>query len=79
LTVITHVRREGGKLIVRGTSSDNGDLAKVVVNGKTATGVGEWQVVLDATEKGPVKLKAHAEDARGNIEKTPHEMTIVLR
>src|SRR5207302_11088597 len=37
VTVITHLARlAGDKLVVRGTTSDNGDVRKVVVNGREA-------------------------------------------
>src|SRR5262249_28042738 len=35
-TVITHVRRSGGKIAVRGTTADNGNVTKVIVNGREA-------------------------------------------
>ncbi|HZT82665.1 MAG TPA: G8 domain-containing protein, partial [Gemmataceae bacterium] len=71
-TVITHVRRGGdGKLIVRGTTSDNGPVKRVLVNGKEARALAgnfaEWEVVLDRA----AKVTAHAEDAAGNVEKRP--------
>jgi hypothetical protein len=74
-TVITHVsRRAPGKLLVRGTTADNGVVKRVVVNGKeaqaTAANFAEWQITLDAT--GPLRLEAHAEDAAGNVEPRPH-------
>jgi hypothetical protein len=76
-TVITSVRRLAiGKLAVRGTTSDNGAVARVLVNGQEARAVApnfaEWEVVLAGVAPGEVKLTAHAEDAAGNVEKTPH-------
>jgi hypothetical protein len=45
----------------------------VVVNGREAKAAApnfaEWQVELEA---GEPTLTAHAEDAAGNVEKTPH-------
>src|SRR5262249_53795317 len=35
-TVVTHVRREGTRCVVRGTTADNGVVKRVVVNGKEA-------------------------------------------
>jgi hypothetical protein len=71
-TVITHTTKKDGKLIVRGTTADNGSVKRVVVNGAeakaTAANFAQWEVTLGtATE-----LKAHAEDAAGNVEKTAH-------
>jgi hypothetical protein len=79
-TVITHVRRSSGKLIVGGTTSDNGTVKRVRVNGVEARAVrenfAEWEAVLDAPRRGEVKLTAHAEDAAGNIEKLAHERRV---
>jgi hypothetical protein len=76
VTVITHVSRAEGKLVVRGTASDNGTVKKVLVNGREAHALGsdfaEWRVVLEDSGSGEVRLEAHAEDAEGNIERTPH-------
>jgi hypothetical protein len=82
-TVITHVgRAEGGKVVVRGSTSDNGTIKTVRVNGREARSVGanfaEWEVVLDDVRSGELKLEAQAEDAAGNIEKRPHVLTVKL-
>jgi hypothetical protein len=75
-TVITHVRRTGNTVIVRGTAADNGVVSKVVVNGEEARALSpnfaEWEVVLRNLKPGELKLSAHAEDAAGNVEKRPH-------
>ena len=75
VTVITHVFATGDKISVRGMTADNGDVKKVLVNGKeakaTRTNFAEWEVVVDAIKPG-AKLSAHSEDTAGNIEKTPH-------
>jgi hypothetical protein len=81
VTVITHVRRtEGNKVIVRGTTSDNGTIKRVVVNGKEARPIGanfaEWELVLEGVPSGAVECQAHAEDAAGNVEKRPHRVVI---
>ncbi|MGE3809442.1 MAG: G8 domain-containing protein, partial [Gemmataceae bacterium] len=74
-TIITHVRKQNGKLIVRGTAADNGTIRRVLVNGKEAKAVdanfATWEVVLDGK---PAKLSAHAEDEAGNVEKLVHEL-----
>ena len=79
-TVITHVSRQGNKVIVRGSTSDNGTVKRVVVNGKPARALAanfaEWEVVLDAAAKGELKIRAHAEDATGNVEKRPHVVVV---
>jgi hypothetical protein len=70
-TVITSVSKKDGKLVVRGTASDNGTVKRVTVNGKEARSVAgnfaEWEIALDSANE----LKAHSEDAQGNVEKTP--------
>ncbi len=74
-TVITHVERKGAKVLVRGTTADNGEVKKVTVNGRPARAVranyAEWEIELEvAAVKG--ELRAHAEDAAGNVERRPH-------
>jgi hypothetical protein len=75
-TIITHVLRQmDGKVLVRGTTADNGVVKKVTVNGQAARsrrdGFAEWEVVLEARQAGK-RVQAHAEDATGNVEKRPH-------
>jgi hypothetical protein len=72
-TVITSVRPAGGgRLVVRGTTSDNGAVRRVLVNGREARAVApnfaEWEAVVDAGGS----VSAHAEDAAGNVEPRPH-------
>ena len=54
----------GGKLLVRGVTSDNGVVKRVVVNGqearKLSANFAEWEVVLDGGNRG-----AEADGARG--------------
>jgi hypothetical protein len=78
-TVITHVAQpSAGKLLVRGTTADNGTVKRVVVNGRdakaTAPNFAEWEVTLEAS--GKTRLQAHAEDAAGNIEPRPHVIAV---
>ena len=79
-TVITHIGQPApGKLLVRGTTTDNGTVKKVLVNGRqakaTAGNFAEWEIVLEAAQPGETKLTAHAEDAVGNVEKLPAART----
>ncbi|HEV3439576.1 MAG TPA: G8 domain-containing protein [Gemmata sp.] len=78
-TVITRVIRADGKVTVRGTTSDNGAVKRVLVNGREATATApnfsEWEIVLDAAS-GPLKIEARAEDVAGNVEKTPMTITV---
>jgi hypothetical protein len=82
-TVITHVTARPGKVTVRGTTSDNGKVVKVQVNGRPARALAanfaEWEVVLDGVKPGELKLSAQAEDAAGNVEKRPHVVTVAIR
>ncbi len=49
------------------------------MNGKEATAIApnffEWEIELDAAS-GPIKIEAGAEDAPGNIEKTPMTLSV---
>lgn len=77
-TVITHLdRTDGGPVRVRGTTSDNFMVKRVVVNGREARvlrpNFAEWEIELPA---GEVKVSAHAEDAAGNVEAHPHTVTV---
>ena len=71
-TVITSVVRAKGKVTVRGTCADNGTVKKVKVNGQeakeTSANFAEWEVILQGEAK---RIEAFAEDAAGNVEKTP--------
>jgi hypothetical protein len=80
-TVITFASRRGdGSALVRGTTSDNGPVRRVVVNARDAKPVrenfSEWEIVLEGMQKGEIRLSAHAEDAAGNIEAHPHEVAL---
>src|SRR5205823_9633663 len=62
LTVITHVGRREGKMVVRGTATDNGTIRRVLVNGREAQALApnfaEWEVVLDTAGSGEVQVTA---------------------
>ncbi len=79
-TVITRVIRNGGSAVVRGVTADNGKVVKVTVSGRaakaTAPNFAEWEVVLYHLPPGELKLEAGAEDAAGNVEKTPMVLTV---
>jgi hypothetical protein len=76
-TIITHVRRQDGKVVVRGTTADNGEVKRVVINGQEARALrpnfAEWEIVL--ADPGET-LSAHAEDAAGNIESRAHRIAV---
>jgi hypothetical protein len=75
-TIITHVTKRDGKLVVRGTTVDNGTVKRVLVNGvearATEKNFAQWEVIVPAA----VELKAVAEDAAGNTEKTPMVLAV---
>ncbi|HKM54590.1 MAG TPA: hypothetical protein VJY33_14360, partial [Isosphaeraceae bacterium] len=82
-TVITHIGKlDASKLLVRGSTSDNGTVKRVLINGQearaTAPNFAEWEVLLSDVKPGELKLQAHAEDAAGNVEKRPHTLTVKL-
>ena len=79
-TVITRVRRASdGSLHVRGTTSSNGAIKAVRINGHPArplaSDLSEWEVVLAGDIAGG-KLAAAAESETGVNEATPHELSI---
>jgi hypothetical protein len=76
VTVVTHVLvQPDGKLKVKGTTTDNGPVSRVAVNGQAATATApnylEWEVVLDAMPMDRT-LTAYAVDASGNSEVMKH-------
>ena len=79
-TVITRVRRASdGSLHVRGTTSSNGTIKAVRINGHPArplaSDLSEWEVVLAGDIAGG-KLAAAAETETGVNEARPHELSI---
>ena len=82
ITVITHVRPlSGGGIEIRGTTTDNGTTARVLVNGEearaTRANFAQWRVVLRAPAgEQELVLRAHAEDEAGNVEQMPHERIV---
>jgi hypothetical protein len=78
-TVITHVKKVGNTLHVRGVTADNGDVAKVIVNGvpakSTRPNFADWEATLDnAAAVG--RIEAHAADKAGNVESRVHQVPI---
>lgn len=76
-TIITSCRKSPqGEWVVRGTTEDNGQVTKVVVNGKPAHAIeanyGQWEVRLPADAVADGVITAASTDASGNAEKTPH-------
>jgi hypothetical protein len=83
-TVITSVERAPeGRVVVRGTTSDNGTLKCVRVNGReakaTARNFAQWEITLEGAASGPITLLATGEDEAGNVEKTPHKLTVCIK
>jgi G8 domain len=74
-TIITSlIRRADGRVMVRGTTADNGEVERVLINGIPARPLApnflEWELVLDAQPSGTVT--AVATDKAGNTEVQPH-------
>src|SRR5262249_8286510 len=81
VTVLTRAGPpRGRRLGVRGVTADDGPVRAVRVTGRAARPRGanfsEWELTLDALPRGPITLTAVAEDAAGNVETTPHSVTI---
>ena len=64
--------------MVRGTTSDNGVVKRVIVNKQEAKALrpnfAEWEIVLGAVSEQTLVLTAHAEDDAGNVEPRPHRV-----
>ena len=78
-TVITSaLPGKDGAILVRGVTSDNGDVKRVVVNGVAAKPLrqnyAEWEATVPAPGTGKWELSAFAEDVAGNIEPRPHRI-----
>ena len=79
-TIITQtLRQKDGSLLLRGTTADNGEVKRVMVNGREAKAVrenfAEWEATVPAAAE--TKLQVFAEDAAGNIEPRPHVLTLI--
>ena len=78
-TVITHVRlTPDGNLIVAGSTTDDGKVTRVLVNGKEAKSLrgdfAEWEIDLGKSATNEVNVEAAAEDFAGNVEAVPHRL-----
>jgi G8 domain len=75
-SVILSVKKEGGKLLVRGTTGENGTVKRVLVNGvdakATRDNFAEWEAVVPMG----TTVSAYAEDAAGNVETLKHEVGV---
>ena len=85
VTVITRVRIDSktrGRVVVEGTTVDDGEVRSVRVNGREAKPLAsnflEWTAEIDDAPAGSLVLTASANDAAGNAEGTPHRVTIVV-
>ncbi|MDB4404283.1 hypothetical protein N9154_02990 [Akkermansiaceae bacterium] len=88
-TIITWPKRglpvklgKDGTLEVRGTSTDDYEIAGVVVNGVEASDLDYnftgWSVKLSGLKPGKLKLTALATDKSGNREQTAHVLMITI-
>ena len=89
-TIITWPKRglpvqlsDDGKLEIRGTSTDDYEIADVTVNGVKAENIDynftEWKATLSGIKPGKLKITALASDKAGNREQTPHVITVDVR
>ena len=81
VTVMTYIGPvEGGRVLVRGATADDGTVQSVLVNGREAHPLApnflRWEVVVDCPSENPPALSALAKDAAGNVEKLPHRAEI---
>lgn len=84
-TIITSAfQNDSGDWVVRGTTIDNGEVRRVLVNGQpahpTRQNFAEWEITIaGAGLTGEHQtLSAHAEDEAGNVEAKPHERALSL-
>jgi hypothetical protein len=77
------VKRDGKRLVVRGTTTDNVRTYRVVVNGVEAKSTDynfhQWEAVLEDVPPGRMVLEAFAEDEAGNVEAHKHEVEINVK
>jgi hypothetical protein len=79
-TIVTHARITGGRVFVQGVSHDDGEVAKVTVNGRpalataAAAGVVDWTIELPPPADG--RIVAVAVDEAGNVEPAPHRVEL---
>jgi hypothetical protein len=69
-SVVTHIIRQGDKLLVRGTTADGGDVQQVTVNGQTvqatAANFSQWEIRVAVASR---ELKVTSRDKAGNEER----------
>ena len=78
-TIITFIGSpKNGERLVRGTSADNGEIRRVLVNEcearAIAPGFTEWEIAIDEPEDGIIS--AGAEDITGNLETDLHRIRV---
>jgi hypothetical protein len=83
VSVMTYVGPvRDGRIVVRGSTVDDGTVQSVRVNGRAARPVVpnylQWEVTVDAPVRSAVTLTAIAQDEVGNVERNPHSATIAL-
>ena len=78
-TVILSARKQAdGKLLIRGLTQDNGEIADVTINGQRAKivsqhpGIVDWEITLPPAKE----LTATARDKAGNTERNSHKIVL---
>jgi hypothetical protein len=73
----------GGELVVRGFTTDNEKTRRVTVNGVEGRNLEfdfhRWEVRLTNVPAGELNITAVGEDEAGNVEQTPHRITVTVR
>jgi len=79
-TMITSARQSKGRWLVRGVTHDNGEVARISVNGNEArivssqAGVVDWEASIEA--RRVTVITAQATDRAGNVEKLAHQLKV---
>lgn len=83
VTVVTHLEHLEGRVRVRGVTSDNYDVERVLINGQPARAIADnfaqWEIELPLDRLDAGEISAHAIDREGNVEQMPHTIAPVRR
>jgi hypothetical protein len=74
---------KAGDLVILGTTTDDTATKRVTVNGVAAEDIGynfhQWRVTLKNVKPSKLAIEALAEDAAGNVERTPHKIVVEVK
>lgn len=81
VTVITRLDQLEGRIRVRGVTTDNYDVGRVLVNGEPARALADnfaqWEIELPTAALSSGDIVACAVDREGNVEQMPHRIARV--